>query len=281
MSNTLFQLNHVSKIYQSKDFKGVKNQTIALNDVSLTLYEGETLGLVGESGSGKSTLGKVILGFEKMTSGSIENTKEAIQKQIIFQDPYSSLNPKMSALESVMESLKDDTNLETAKEKAIQVLEIVGIKGDDIHKIPRHFSGGQRQRIGIARAVVSNPDFIVCDEPTSALDVSIQAQIIDLLKNLQKQYKLSYLFISHDLSVVKHISDRIAVMYKGTLVELAPTQLLFDNPQHAYTKKLLRAALSLDPIKAREQLQSEPIIESFDLTAGELVEIEPGHFVRN
>lgn len=280
MSNALMKVNHVSKVYQSKDFKGVKNQTVALNDVSLTLYEGETLGLVGESGSGKSTLGKVILGFEKLTSGRIEKTRETIKKQIIFQDPYSSLNPKMSALESVLEPLKDEKDQHAAREKAIKVLEIVGIKGDDVHKIPRHFSGGQRQRIGIARAVVSNPDFIVCDEPTSALDVSIQAQIIDLLKNLQEEYNLSYLFISHDLSVVKHISDRIAVMYKGNVVELATTQQLFDNPQHPYTKKLLGAALSLDPLKAREQLQSAPLMETFDMATGELVEVEPGHFVR-
>ena len=200
--------------------------------------------------------------------------------QIIFQDPYSALNPRLTALELVMEPLMNESKAE-ARKKAEEILAVVGITGEAIHKIPRHFSGGQRQRIGIARAVVNRPSFILCDEPTSALDVSIQAQIIQLLLSLQKEFGLSYLFISHDLSVIRHISDRIAVMYQGKLVELAPTDELFENPQHSYTKKLLAAAPIADPKKAREAMKKSVIQESIHLASeAEWREIAPNHFVR-
>jgi ABC-type oligopeptide transport system ATPase subunit len=186
----------------------------------------------------------------------------------------------MTALELVMEPLYHETK-DAARAKAKEILAIVGIIGDDVHKLPRSFSGGQRQRIGIARAVVNRPAFVLCDEPTSALDVSIQAQIIQLLLRLQKEFSLSYLFISHDLSVIRHISDRTAVMYQGKLVELAPTDRLFENPLHPYTKKLLAAAPIADPVLARGAMEQTEIQSTITLTPlYEWVEVEPDHFVR-
>ena len=179
-----------------------------------------------------------------------------------------------------MEPLLNDTK-RVAREKAIEILATVGIKDEAIHKLPRSFSGGQRQRIGIARAVVNRPAFILCDEPTSALDVSIQGQIIQLLKSLQESYGLSYLFISHDLSVIRHISDRIAVMYQGKLVELGPTNELFDNPQHRYTKKLLAAAPIADPKLAREAMKKKVIQQKIELAEKfEWRKVSANHFVR-
>ncbi|MBS4761957.1 ABC transporter ATP-binding protein [Carnobacteriaceae bacterium zg-ZUI252] len=284
MTKPLMTLENVTKVYKSKDFQGKVHEQYAVNGVSLTIYQGETLGLVGESGSGKSTLGKLLLNFEMLTSGKIErHLKDDKSMQIIFQDPYASLNPKQSALESVKEALWFETDKVSVETKAREVLELVGITGEDVHKLPKHFSGGQRQRIGIARAVISNPDFIVCDEPTSALDVSIQAQIVQLLADLKDKLGLSYLFVTHDLSLVSHISDRIAVMYQGHLVELATTKQLFDNPQHEYTKKLLSAHLSVDPNFAKQQLidfatTPQPVITLSQQF--EWVEVEPNHFVR-
>ncbi|MBF0779931.1 ABC transporter ATP-binding protein [Granulicatella sp. 19428wC4_WM01] len=287
----LLTLTDVSKVYHKKDYKGVKHTTRALNHINLSIFSGETLGLVGESGSGKSTLGKIILGFEQMSEGKMHiypmhnDKKEEIplKRQIIFQDPYSALNPKMSALELVMEPLRHIDDKMLAQNKAIDMLARVGIMGDDVYKLPQHFSGGQRQRIGIARAVVSLPHFIVCDEPTSALDVSIQAQIIDLLNQLKKELSLSYLFISHNLAVVKHLCDRIAVMYQGHLIELAPTHQLFSNPQHEYTKKLLQASLEINPTQARLQLQNRLFTQDISIQLSETfewIEVEPNHFVR-
>ena len=289
----LIRVEHASKVFTSKNWQGNVTEVQAVDDVSLTIQKGETLGLVGESGSGKTTFGRSILNLESLTSGRIfyegqelselpKNQQQAIyqQMQIIFQDPYSALNPRLTALELVMEPLKNESKAE-ARKKAEEILAVVGITGEAIHKIPRHFSGGQRQRIGIARAVVNRPSFILCDEPTSALDVSIQAQIIQLLLSLQKEFGLSYLFISHDLSVIRHISDRIAVMYQGKLVELAPTDELFENPQHSYTKKLLAAAPIADPKKAREAMTKSVIQESIHLASeAEWREIAPNHFVR-
>lgn len=289
----LIRVEHASKVFTSKNWQGNVTEVQAVDDVSLTIQKGETLGLVGESGSGKTTFGRSILNLESLTSGRIfyegqelselpKNQQQAIyqQMQIIFQDPYSALNPRLTALELVMEPLMNESKAETRK-KAEEILAVVGITGEAIHKIPRHFSGGQRQRIGIARAVVNRPSFILCDEPTSALDVSIQAQIIQLLLSLQKEFGLSYLFISHDLSVIRHISDRIAVMYQGKLVELAPTDELFENPQHSYTKKLLAAAPIADPKKAREAMTKSVIQESIHLASeAEWREIAPNHFVR-
>lgn len=289
----LIRVEHASKVFTSKNWQGNVTEVQAVDDVSLTIQKGETLGLVGESGSGKTTFGRSILNLESLTSGRIfyegqelselpKNQQQAIyqQMQIIFQDPYSALNPRLTALELVMEPLMNESKAE-ARKKAEEILAVVGITGEAIHKIPRHFSGGQRQRIGIARAVVNRPSFILCDEPTSALDVSIQAQIIQLLLSLQKEFGLSYLFISHDLSVIRHISDRIAVMYQGKLVELAPTDELFENPQHSYTKKLLAAAPIADPKKAREAMTKSVIQESIHLASeSEWREIAPNHFVR-
>lgn len=289
----LIRVEHASKVFTSKNWQGNVTEVQAVDDVSLTIQKGETLGLVGESGSGKTTFGRSILNLESLTAGRIfyegqelselpKNQQQAIyqQMQIIFQDPYSALNPRLTALELVMEPLMNESKAE-ARKKAEEILAVVGITGEAIHKIPRHFSGGQRQRIGIARAVVNRPSFILCDEPTSALDVSIQAQIIQLLLSLQKEFALSYLFISHDLSVIRHISDRIAVMYQGKLVELAPTDELFENPQHSYTKKLLAAAPIADPKKAREAMTKSVIQESIHLASeAEWREIAPNHFVR-
>ena len=289
----LIRVEHASKVFTSKNWQGNVTEVQAVDDVSLTIQKGETLGLVGESGSGKTTFGRSILNLESLTSGRIfyegqelselpKNQQQAIyqQMQIIFQDPYSALNPRLTALELVMEPLMNESKAE-ARKKAEEILAVVGITGEAIHKIPRHFSGGQRQRIGIARAVVNRPSYILCDEPTSALDVSIQAQIIQLLLSLQKEFGLSYLFISHDLSVIRHISDRIAVMYQGKLVELAPTDELFENPQHSYTKKLLAAAPIADPKKAREAMTKSVIQESIHLASeAEWREIAPNHFVR-
>ena len=289
----LIRVEHASKVFTSKNWQGNVTEVQAVDDVSLTIQKGETLGLVGESGSGKTTFGRSILNLESLTSGRIfyegqelselpKNQQQAIyqQMQIIFQDPYSALNPRLTALELVMEPLMNESKAE-ARKKAEEILAVVGITGEAIHKIPRHFSGGQRQRIGIARAVVNRPSFILCDEPTSALDVSIQAQIIQLLLSFQKEFGLSYLFISHDLSVIRHISDRIAVMYQGKLVELAPTDELFENPQHSYTKKLLAAAPIADPKKAREAMTKSVIQESIHLASeAEWREIAPNHFVR-
>ncbi len=200
--------------------------------------------------------------------------------QIIFQDPYSSLNPRMSALDIVMEALHKEDK-ETAKKKALEILEFVGISNEDALKLSNAFSGGQRQRIGIARAVVTKPDFILCDEPTSALDASTQAQVINLLKDLQEKFSLTYLFISHNLGVVEYIADRIAVMYRGNLVELGTTEQIMKNPQHVYTKRLLKSMPIIDPVRARK------MFEEFEVSAEEIVitgtekfeEVEEGHFV--
>lgn len=283
----LLEVKDVHKVYRKKSLFGQETRVVAVDGVDLTLYKGETLGLVGESGSGKSTLSKLILGLESPSQGEISYSglgKEELGNQalqIIYQDPFSSLNPHLSALELVKEPLyalpkQDATAL------ALNMLERVGIRGEDVHKRPKAFSGGQRQRIGIARAVVSRPQFVVCDEPTSALDVSIQAQILKLLGELQEEFHLSYLFISHDLSVVRHFAKRIAVLYKGKLVELAPAEDLFANPLHPYTQYLLSANLPLSPQKAREQLaQVSSRITDFVLEdTQEWVEVTPDHFVR-
>ncbi|MCH7977750.1 MAG: dipeptide ABC transporter ATP-binding protein [Acidobacteria bacterium] len=243
-------------------FSRRKGEIKAVDDVSLTIEEGETLGLVGESGCGKSTLGRSILRLIEPTDGEIifqgKNLLELSQReirdmrrhmQIIFQDPYSSLNPRMRVGEIVGEGLEIH-KLATGRKKRDRIMELlnqVGLREEHYDLYPHEFSGGQRQRIGIARALSVEPQFIVCDEPVSALDVSIQAQIINLLADLKKELSLSYLFIAHDLSVVEHISDRVAVMYLGKIVEQAPGEELFGNPLHPYTQALLAAVPSAEP----------------------------------
>lgn len=241
----------------------------AVDDVSFSIRQGETLGLVGESGCGKTTTGRVILRLMEPTAGdaSFEGrsifklSKEELRRmrrnmQIIFQDPYSSLNPRMTVGDIIGEPLEIH-NLARGKEKVRRVqelLDVVGLSPYHANRYPHEFSGGQRQRIGIARALAVNPKLIICDEPVSALDVSIQAQVLNLLEELQKEFGLTYLFIAHDLSVVKHISDRIAVMYLGRIVEVAPTEELFANPQHPYTEALLSAVPIPDPAMRRQRI---------------------------
>ncbi|HEM2866064.1 ATP-binding cassette domain-containing protein [Streptococcus suis] len=282
----LVQVSDVSKTYSKKNWFGQEQRVDALTGVNVSIYKGETLGLVGESGSGKSTLSKIVLGLEKASQGRVDFpglTVEEINNQalqVIYQDPYSSLNPYLSALELVKEPLYSLPKKE-AEERALAMLKRVGIEGDAVHKRPKSFSGGQRQRIGIARAVVSHPKFIVCDEPTSALDVSIQATILDLLNQLQEDLGLTYLFISHDLNLVHQFADRIAVMYKGSLVEIGPAQDIFQNPQHPYTRYLLQSNLSLDPLEARAQLQElsqTGLIKDF-VTDGVWTQVDKEHFV--
>ena len=236
----------------------------AVDDVSFTINRGETLGLVGESGCGKTTVGRTLLHRYKPTSGEVYFDGKKIDKstmaeyhrraQMVFQDPYSSLNPRMTVGDIVAEPIDVHKLCRNKKERAERVHELlstVGISGEQATRYAHEFSGGQRQRIGIARALASNPEFIVCDEPVSALDVSIQAQVINMLEDLQTQLGLSYLFIAHDLSVVKHISNRVAVMYLGKVVELASSVELHHNPVHPYTISLLSAVPMPDPEKAR------------------------------
>lgn len=295
MSKEYLKLKNVRKVYKSKGMGKEVKETVAVNDISLDIYKAETLAVVGESGSGKTTLGKGILNIDPFISGDVfvEGKEKSLTKmskkelaevyskmQIIFQDPYSSLNPRMSALDIVMEALHKEDK-ETAKKKALEILEFVGISNEDALKLSNAFSGGQRQRIGIARAVVTKPDFILCDEPTSALDASTQAQVINLLKDLQEKFCLTYLFISHNLGVVEYIADRIAVMYRGNLVELGTTEQIMKNPQHVYTKRLLNSMPIIDPVRARK------MFEEFEVSAEEIVitgtekfeEVEEGHFV--
>lgn len=250
----------------------------AVDGVSFDLYEGETLGLVGESGCGKSTLGRTIIRLYDPTSGSVvfngedisqKTTKEMRklreQMQFIFQDPYSSLNPRMNVFNILAEPLiahgiyKRGPELE---EYVKNLMDRCGLPSYYCYRYPHQFSGGQRQRIGIARSLALNPSFIICDEPVSALDVSIQSQIINLMKDMQKENNISYIFISHDLSVVKYISDRIGVMYLGSIVELADKNQIYDNPQHPYTQALISAIPIPDPLKRNEMKLIEGEIPS-------------------
>lgn len=247
----------------------VVNHVKAVDGVSFTVYPGETLGIVGESGCGKSTTGRSILRLEEPTEGSVvfrgdnilNYSNEQMRKirkemQIIFQDPFASLNPRRTVGQTLEEAL-GISNVVPATDRrvrALQVMEQVGLRPDQIDRYPHEFSGGQRQRICIARALAVEPSLIVCDEAVSALDVSIQAQVLNLLKDLQQQYDLTYLFISHDLGVVHYITDRVMVMYLGKVVELANTNELFDDPYHPYTRALLSAIPSLDPTQKKERI---------------------------
>jgi oligopeptide/dipeptide ABC transporter ATP-binding protein len=246
----------------------VVNQVKAVDGVSFTVYDGETLGLVGESGCGKTTVGRSVLRLVNPTSGEVLFYGEDIlalkgkalkdirrEMQIIFQDPYASLDPRMSIGESIMEGLNIH-NIGTRHERfeiMLKTLRMVGLEDYHSRRFPHEFSGGQRQRIGIARALALQPKFLVCDEPVSALDVSIQSQVLNILKELQKEFHLTYLFIAHNLSVVEHISDRVAVMYLGKMAELADREELFRNPLHPYTQALMTAIPVPDPRRPRKR----------------------------
>lgn len=278
---------------------GRKGVVKAVDDVSFHIYEGETFGLVGESGSGKSTTGRTIIrlydptGGEVMFDGKIishkklpKDDKAHVNKnmQMIFQDPMACLNPRMTVMDIIAEGLDIHGLCKTKEERTQRVYELlrtVGLNEQHASRYPHEFSGGQRQRIGIARALAVEPKFIIADEPISALDVSIQAQVVNLLRRLQKENGLTYLFIAHDLSMVKYISDRIGVMHKGKLVELASSDDLYENPLHPYTKSLLSAIPLPDPDyeKTRKRIKYDPSIHDYSSESPEWVEIRPGHFI--
>lgn len=291
-------LVQVTSLKQHFD-SGKGEVTKAVDDISFHIRPGETLGLVGESGSGKSTTGRAILRLNEPTAGEILYEGMAINRfsakemkamrshmQMIFQDPYSSLNPRFKVLDIIGQALdihRLSKNKKERKQRVEDLLAMVGLEPEHAMRYPHEFSGGQRQRIGIARALAVEPDFIVCDEPLSALDVSIQTQIVKLLEDLQHRLGLTYLFIAHDLSMVKHISDRVAVMYAGKIVELAESEELYNNPLHPYTKSLLSAIPIPDPKVQRNKnrnLTSEDRIErKFDVQNQHLVEVSEGHWV--
>ncbi|MGT2930018.1 ABC transporter ATP-binding protein [Streptococcus dentasini] len=288
----LVEVKNVSLIFN----KGKSNQVKAINDVSFDIYEGEVFGLVGESGSGKTTIGRSILKLYDIDSGTITFRGQPVSMlrgkelhdfrkdtQMIFQDPQASLNSRMTIRDIIAEGL-DIHRLTTTKEerqtKVEELIELVGLSKDHLSRYPHEFSGGQRQRIGIARALAVNPKFIVADEPISALDVSIQAQVVNLMQTLQHDHGLTYLFIAHDLSMVKYISDRIGVMHWGKLLEVGPADEVYNNPIHPYTQSLLSAIPEPDPEKERMRVPKvyDPNAKE-DGQPRQMYEITPNHFV--
>ncbi|MFN2747122.1 MULTISPECIES: ABC transporter ATP-binding protein [unclassified Bacillus (in: firmicutes)] len=280
-------------------FSTPKGTVKAVDGISFDIYKGETLGLVGESGCGKSTTGRTIIRLYEATSGEVlfkgtnvhdkKSAKDLLafnrKMQMIFQDPYASLNPRMTVADIIAEGI-DIHGLAKSKQERLErvheLLHLVGLNKEHANRYPHEFSGGQRQRIGIARALAVEPEFIIADEPISALDVSIQAQVVNLMKDLQKERGLTYLFIAHDLSMVKYISDRIGVMYFGKLVELAPADELYENPLHPYTQSLLSAIPLPDPDYERNRMRKtyDPSVHKLrDGEEMELREVKPGHFV--
>jgi oligopeptide transport system ATP-binding protein len=278
--NVLLEVKNLKKYFPVK--AGVFRKTVgyvkAVDDISFYINEGETLGLVGESGCGKSTTGATILRLEEATEGEVRfeekdilslNKKELREMrremQIIFQDPYASLNPRMTVADIIGEPLdihKLVKNKKERNERVRELLDSVGLTVDQLTRYPHEFSGGQRQRIGVARALAVDPKLIIADEPVSALDVSIQAQVINLLQDLQNEFGLTYLFIAHDLSVVKHISDRVAVMYLGKIVEMTDKKTLYENPLHPYTESLLSAIPIPDPTHKKDRIILEGDVPS-------------------
>lgn len=267
----LLEVNHLKQYFPIRGgiLDRVKNYVKAVDDISFTIKEGETVSIVGESGCGKSTTGRAILRLEEPTAGEVlfqeknilKLSKRELRKrrkdiQIIFQDPYASLNPRQTVRRILEEAMAIQKVLPAKKrtERVKELLNIVGLGAHQMDRYPHEFSGGQRQRIGIARALTVNPKLIICDEAVSALDVSIQAQVLNLLKKLQREFGLTYLFISHDLGVVRHISDRIIVMYLGKIVEIGDKETVFNHPQHPYTKALLSAIPIPDPTRQKERI---------------------------
>lgn len=304
----LIEVEHLKKYFSSP-----RGTVHAVDDVSFTIEKGKTLGLVGESGCGKSTLGRTLIHLQSSTDGIIRfegkdvthpGKKELKQlrenMQIIFQDPYSSLNPRLTIQDTIMEPLRLSGRFDKTAlgEEAERLMDMAGVEKRFRNSYPHELDGGRRQRVGIARALALMPKFIVCDEPVSALDVSIQAQILNLLMDLQEEYELTYMFVTHDLSVVRHISTDICVMYLGQMVEKCPTKELFENPLHPYTKALLSSILSVDIHKKNERIllkgeitsainpkpgcrfaQRCPYATERCLQKLELQQISPGHFV--
>ncbi|TRZ40345.1 dipeptide ABC transporter ATP-binding protein [Niallia circulans] len=274
----ILQVKNLQKYYPVRTSLGKTKAYIkAVEDLSFDIYEGETFGLVGESGCGKSTAGRTLLKLVEPTNGEVIYRGEDIFKlrksslkyvrkelQMIFQDPHTSLDPRKKVGYSIEESLAIHNigSKQKRKSLALEILQKVGFNEEHYYRYPHEFSGGQRQRIGIARSLVLQPKLIICDEPVSALDVSIQAQIVNLLKSLQKELNLSYVFISHDLSVVRHIADKVGVMYLGNLVEQASTEELFSDPLHPYTKSLISAVPLLNPESKREKIAIQGEIPS-------------------
>ncbi|MDR7000799.1 ABC transporter ATP-binding protein [Neobacillus niacini] len=292
------------KLLEIKNLKqyfnvGKANEVRAVDNVSFDIYKGEVLGLVGESGCGKSTTGRTIIRLYNATGGEVlydgvnvhgKKSKSELKAfnrkmQMIFQDPHASLNPRLKVADIIAEGI-DIHGLAKSKEERMervyQLLETVGLNREHANRYPHEFSGGQRQRIGIARALAVEPEFIIADEPISALDVSIQAQVVNLMKKLQHEKGLTYLFIAHDLSMVKYISDRIGVMYFGKMVELAPAEELYKNPLHPYTQSLLSAIPAPDPIseRSRKRKSYDPASHHYnEKDKVEFREVTPGHFV--
>ncbi|HHA6196519.1 TPA: ABC transporter ATP-binding protein [Staphylococcus aureus] len=275
---------------------GKKNEVRAIENISFDIYKGETLGLVGEWGCGKSTTGKSIIKLNDITSGEILYEGIDIQKirkrkdllkfnkkiQMIFQDPYASLNPRLKVMDIVAEGIDIHhlaTDKRDRKKRVYDLLETVGLSKEHANRYPHEFSGGQRQRIGIARALAVEPEFIIADEPISALDVSIQAQVVNLLLKLQRERGITFLFIAHDLSMVKYISDRIAVMHFGKIVEIGPAEEIYQNPLHDYTKSLLSAIPQPDPESERSRKRFSYIDDEANNHLRQLHEIRPQHFV--